>query len=118
MVTSISGCEGSSSSSAMNGSLDELPRRVGDEAAAAIALLANRDHARFDPLAEALPPTVLAFIDDLSPLRVRDTIRAPVELVVPLSDVYFPLRPRASLAPLKDLAAFDGFVVRGLSGAS
>jgi pimeloyl-ACP methyl ester carboxylesterase len=124
--------------------LDELPRRAGGvsaDARAVLAVLTNRDPERFRELCGALPPPVLAFIDDLSPLRVGGALRAPVEIVVPPSDVYFPLgealaladrlpnvrltitrtldhtRPSVSLAALKDLAAFDGFVVRGLTAA-
>jgi len=125
--------------------LEELPRRagrVGDEAGAVLALLASRDADRFQTLYEALPQSVLEFVEELSPLRVHQTLRAPVELIVPPSDAYFPLgealalarslpgvrltvtgtldhtRPRASLARLGDLAAFGGFVIRSLSAAS
>ena len=124
--------------------LDELPRRVSslsDDAAAVVALLANRDPERYDELYEGLPATVRGFIDELSPLRTGEGLRAPVEVVVPPSDVYFPLaeavalanslpnvrltvtrtldhtRPSASLTQLKDFAAFGRFVVRGLAAA-
>lgn len=124
--------------------LDELPRRMsglGDEAAAVVALLSNREPDRYDELYEQLPATVRDLVEELSPLRSRDGLRARIELVVPPSDVYFPLaeaialanslpnvrltvtrtldhtRPSASLTRMRDFAAFGGFVVRGLAAA-
>lgn len=124
--------------------LDELPRQAagfGADAVAVLALLANRDPSRYDELYEALPSVARRFIADLSPLRVRDGIQAHVEMIVPPSDIYFPLgealalaqslpsvrltvtrtldhtRPTASLNRVKDFAAFAGFVVRGLQAA-
>ena len=124
--------------------LDELPARAGPTSAGARAvldLLANRDPGRFDELYAALPTPVRAFVDDLSPLRLGRRVRAPVEIVVPPSDVYFPAgearslaatlpnarltvtrtldhtRPRASLSTLRDFVAFERFVIRGLSAA-
>lgn len=125
--------------------LEELPRRagaVGADARAVLALLANREPERFADLWESLPEAVTSFVDGLSPLRVPGRVRAHVEIVVPPSDAYFPpaealalarslpdvhltvtatldhTRPSASLAKLKDFAAFDGFVVRGLAAAA
>ncbi|MGH3131717.1 MAG: hypothetical protein ACRDNX_12950, partial [Gaiellaceae bacterium] len=125
--------------------LEELPSRAADvdeEARAVVALLANRDPERYDGLFDALPPAVLAFVEELSPLRVRDGLSARVEVIVPPSDLYFPLaeatalarslpnvrltvtrtldhtRPSLSLSHLRDFAAFDGFVVRGLAAAA
>jgi ubiquinone/menaquinone biosynthesis C-methylase UbiE/pimeloyl-ACP methyl ester carboxylesterase len=124
--------------------LDELPRRMAGlagEAGAVVALLGNRQPERYEELFEQLPKTVRDVVEQLSPLRCRDGIRAPVELVVPPSDVYFPLaealalanslpnvqltvtrtldhtRPSASITRLRDFAAFGGFVVRGLAAA-
>ena len=124
--------------------LDELPRRApeaGADARAVLAVLANRDPRGFHDVYAALPPAVLGFIDDLSPLDVGGSVRAPVEIVVPPSDVYFPLgevlalaarlpnvhltitrtldhtRPTVSLDRLRDFAAFARFVMRGLSAA-
>ena len=124
--------------------MDELPRRAGAataEARTALALLANRDPERFGELYAALPDAVHRFVDELSPLRVGRDVRAPVEIVVPPSDVYFPLgearalaaalpyarltvtrtldhtRPQLSRAALGDFVAFDGFVMRGLRAA-
>ena len=124
--------------------LEELPRRAGAataEARAALELLSNRNPERFDDLYAALPGSVHAFVDELSPLHVGRDVRAPVEIVVPPSDVYFPLgearalaaalpnarltvtrtldhtRPRLSRGALGDFVGFDRFVVRGLRAA-
>jgi pimeloyl-ACP methyl ester carboxylesterase len=124
--------------------LEELPRADagGADAQCVLALLANREPERFGELYDALPPSILSFLDELSPLRVAASLRAPIEVVVPPSDVYFPLgeaealaaalpnvrltvtrtldhtRPSLSLARLRDFAAFLGFVVRGLRAAA
>ena len=124
--------------------LEELPRLadgLGAEARAVVALLANRDPQRYAELFEALPAAVLRLVGDLSPLRAGSGVRAPIELVVPPSDTYFPLcealalartlsnvrltvtrtldhtRPSFSLAHVRDFAAFLRFVVRGLAAA-
>jgi len=112
------------------------------ETQAVLRLLQNDDAERFAELYHALPELVRAVLVQLSPLGCSLEVRAPVELVVPPSDVYFPLgeahalaaalssvrltitgtldhtRPQLSLGRLKDLRAFDGFVVRGLSAAA
>lgn len=123
--------------------LDELPRRagaVGAEAQAVLSLLANRDPARFDTLYEALPASVHDLIGQLSPLACAAQVRAPVEVVVPPLDAYFPLgeaeslaaslpnvrltvtptldHTRPSIAQLRGFRRFLGFVVRGLRTAS
>jgi pimeloyl-ACP methyl ester carboxylesterase len=125
--------------------LEELAQHAddtGEEARAVLALLTNREPDRHADLYEALPVTVRSFIDELSPLRVAHDIQAPIEVVVPPSDVYFPLaeavslgaalpnarltvtrtldhtRPTASLTRLKDFAAFGRFVARGLAAAA
>lgn len=124
--------------------LEELARsrpEVTNETRAVLDLLANRDPDRFRTLYAALPQAVIDFIEELSPLGARMQPRAPVEIVVPPNDVYFPLgearaleaalpnarltitgtldhtRPSASLDKLKDLRSFDGFVMRGLTAA-
>lgn len=123
--------------------LEELPRRAGSsgpEAGAVLDVLANRDPNRFDGLFDALPSAVHAFIAELSPLRFREGLRAPIEIVVPPSDVYFPpgeaaalaalpnarltvtrtldhTRPTLSFVHLRSFARFLGFVVRGLRAA-
>jgi acetyl esterase/lipase len=123
--------------------LDELPRRSDDsspEARAVLEVLRNRDPKRFGVLFDALPPSVHAFIGELSPLRFREGLRARIEICVPPSDVYFPpgeaaalaalpnarltvtrtldhTRPSLSLAHLRSFSRFFGFVVRGLRAA-
>ena len=125
--------------------LDALPREsagLSGETRAVLAVLANDDPERFDELYEALPAHVLELLERLSPVRCGLAVRAPVELVVPPSDVYFPpgeahalaaalptahltvtatldhTRPKLSLGRLRDLRAFDRFVVRGLAAAA
>lgn len=125
--------------------LDELPRRadgVGTEGQAVLAVLANREPERFGELFDALPPAVHAFVDELSPLRFGEGVRAPVEIAVPPSDVYFPpgeaaalaaslptarltvtkvldhTRPSPTVAHARSLVRFFGFVVRGLRASS
>ena len=116
--------------------------RVTPEAQAVLRLLQNDDAERFAELYEALPDPVRALLAQLSPLAGAEDVRAPVEVVVPPSDVYFPTgeaqalaaalpnvhltitatldhtRPQLSLGRLKDFRAFDGFVVRGLAAAA
>ena len=112
------------------------------EAQAILGLLRNDDPECFRALYEQLPESVLALIDRLSPLGRCGSVLAPVEVVVPPSDIYFPLgeahalaaalpnahltitgtldhtRLQLSLGPLRDLYAFDRFVVRGLKAAA
>ena len=122
--------------------LVELPRRaaeVGPEARAVINLLENRDPDRFRDLFDALPPAMLELLADLSPLGVSAQLRAPIEVVVPPHDQYFPLgeaealarslpnvhltitgaldHTRPSLARLAEFRSFQRFVVRGLAAA-
>ncbi len=112
------------------------------EAQAVLRLLQNDDAERFAELYDALPELVRSLLAQLSPLAGSGGVRAPVEIVVPPSDVYFPpgeaqalaaalpnvhltitatldhTRPQLSLGQLVDLRAFDGFVVRGLRAAA
>lgn len=103
------------------------------------ALLANTDPERFAELYASLPDDVRTLVEQLSPLRVADRVRAPVEVIVPPQDDYFPLgearslaatlpdvrltvtgtldHTRPSLGRLADFRTFLGFVVRGLSAA-
>jgi acetyl esterase/lipase len=123
--------------------LEELPRRadgVTRDARAVVDLLRNREPERFAELFAALPSEVHAFMEELSPLRFREGLQAPIEIAVPPSDVYFPpgeaaalaalpnarltvtrtldhTRPSLSLAHLRSFARFMGFVVRGLRAA-
>jgi pimeloyl-ACP methyl ester carboxylesterase len=115
---------------------------IGTEAGAVVRLLVNTDPDRFGDLYAELPASVRSRLARLSPLAGCRAVRAPVELVVPPADLYFPLgeamtvasalpcarltitrsldhtRPQASFARLADLRRFDGFVVRGLASAA
>lgn len=114
---------------------------LGPDARALGALLLNRDPGRFDALYAALPARVRERVEDLSPLRDARRIQAPVELVSPPRDKYFPLSearaleralPNANLTVTKTLdhadlqpswseaghaLAFNGFVRRTLRDA-
>jgi pimeloyl-ACP methyl ester carboxylesterase len=115
---------------------------VGADAQAVVRLLVNADPDRFRDLYAELPRSVRSRLARLSPLAGSGAVRAPVEVVVPPADLYFPLgeavavaaalpcarltitksldhtRPQASFARLADLRRFDGFVVRGLASAA
>lgn len=115
---------------------------LGPAAASVVRVLRNSDPERFPELCRDLPLHVVAALSALSPARSCTGLRAPVEIVVPPSDVYFPpgeartlahclpdarvtvtrsldhTRPAASLARLADLRRLDGFVVRGLAAAA
>ena len=108
------------------------------EASAMVALLVNRDPERFDELYAALPETMRAKIDRLSPIRWADRLQVPVELLFDPRDKYFPLEharalqrvsprvrvtvthalahadPRVSLRGAKDALHVFGFVTRAL----
>ena len=110
-------------------------------AKAAVAVLANRDPARFRELYAALPTDVQSLVRSLSPLACAGRARVPVELIVPPTDIYFPMgeatslarslpnarltvtgtldhtRPALSLGGVPDLLRFQGFVLRGLAGS-
>lgn len=111
------------------------------DASAARALLLNRDPAGFDELVEALPGHLLAGLEALSPLPGAARVRAPVELASAPRDAYFPLAEARALAaatggrltvtatldhavprPLarraRDVARFDGWLVRSLAAAA
>jgi pimeloyl-ACP methyl ester carboxylesterase len=113
-----------------------------DDARAVIRVLRNGDPDQFEALYEALPERVRSLLGRLSPLGGCEGVRAPVEIVVPPSDVYFPpgeaealaaalanvhltvtatldhTRPQLSLGRLRDLRLFGRFVVRGLTAAA
>jgi acetyl esterase/lipase len=123
--------------------LEALPARtdLSPEARAVARLLGNRDPARFGALFAALPPEIAPLMTALSPITTAVTVTAPVEVVVPPADEYFPsgeatalagalpnarltvsrvldhTRPSLSLATLGDFASFDRFVVRSLAVA-
>ena len=111
------------------------------EAAAVVALLANRDPARFDGLYSDLPEGVRADLEAFSPLDGTQKIGAPVEVATGPNDKYFPasesrnldaIAPdlRVTVTPAIDhaelhgspqdataFAGFDAFVVRALREA-
>ena len=111
------------------------------EGRAVADLLVNREPRRFRNLCAQLPSALRTELRELSPLTVAASVRAPVELVVPPRDVYFPpsepralaralpnarltvtrtldhTRPTVSRRAMRDLAHFVGFVVRGLAHA-
>jgi pimeloyl-ACP methyl ester carboxylesterase len=111
------------------------------DAAAVVALLANRDPARFDGLYSDLPQGVRADLEAFSPLAGTERIGAPVEVATGPNDKYFPaseshnldgIAPdlRVTVTPAIDhaelevspgdaaaFAGFDAFVVRALREA-
>lgn len=115
---------------------------LGETAQAVVRLLTNDDATRFPELYRALPESMLEVLDQMSPASACAGVSAPVEVVVPPTDVYFPLeealaleralptarltvtstldhtRPTASLRRLAEFREFDAFVVRGLAAAS
>jgi pimeloyl-ACP methyl ester carboxylesterase len=114
---------------------------LGPDAAAVVALLANRDPARFDGLYADLPDGVRRDLEALSPLDGPGRITAPVEVATGPEDKYFPASEsreleeistdlRVTVTPAIDHAAlkvspgdvpafveFDAFVVRALREA-
>jgi hypothetical protein len=110
-------------------------------AQALVALLLNRDPARFAQLYAGLPRRVRAAVRSLSPLLGASRLRSSVELASAPHDPYFPPAesralarispnvrvtvtstfdhavPRPSLREIADLFRFDGFVVRFLREA-
>jgi len=68
-----------------------------DDAAAA-ALLANSDPARFDDLYAELAPSTRALMDELSPLTRIADVRAPVEILSSPDDPFFPVDESLALA--------------------
>ena len=63
---------------------------LGPGARAVVALLANRDPARFDDLYAALPRGVKRDLEVFSPLAGTGRVRAPVEIATGPRDRYFP----------------------------
>lgn len=115
---------------------------VGAEARAVVDVLLNDHPVRFPRLYADLSAALRETVDLLSPLRVAADVSAPVELVVPPKDEYFPheealslarslprvrltvtptldhTRPTLSLQELGALARFTRFAVRGLAAAA
>ena len=106
-----------------------------------VALLENRDPARFEALFLRLPARVRKAVARLSPIRHAGRLNMPVELASAPHDKYFPPAearrltalapnvrvtvtstldhavPKLSVADVADLVRFDGFVVRYLRHA-
>ena len=123
--------------------LEALPTRadLSPKARSVARLLGNRDPANFGALCAELPPELTSLMTELSPVVTADAVSAPVEVLVPPADEYFPsgeaaaladalpnvrltvshvldhTRPSISLATLRDAAGFDRFVVRSLAVA-
>jgi pimeloyl-ACP methyl ester carboxylesterase len=111
------------------------------EARRVVQLLANEDPKRFDELYAALPSSIRARMERLSPLAWTGQLAAPVELASAPRDQFFPVsesfalariapnhrvtvtaaldhaNPNPSLDDLPAFASFDGFVVRSLREA-
>ena len=114
---------------------------LGPPARAVVALLANNDPQRFDEFYTALPEELRAAVGLLSPITVAAQITAPVELVVARADKYIALAdalsfsamcptarltileslthvvPTISPSAARDLARFDGILVRLLAAS-
>jgi hypothetical protein len=106
-----------------------------------VRVLRNTDPELFADLFRALPDDLRTLLASLSPLGVASGVRAPVEIVVPPADLYFPpgearalaavlprahltvtgtldhTRPDLALGRLRDLLSFGRFVLRGLGAA-
>jgi pimeloyl-ACP methyl ester carboxylesterase len=113
-----------------------------EKTAAVLECLSNPQAERFPSLFDQLPTDVKERLNRLSPLLHAAHIGAPVELVLPPVDEYFPVaeavslaeaipdarltmtatldhtRPGALTGRLTDLIRFGRFVVRGLAAAS
>lgn len=121
-----------------NAPLAALPQGLEGPAGAVVAVLDNRDPARFDALYAALPGQMRDGIESLSPLGGAHGVAAPVELASAPRDKYFPLSdsrrlaaaaprgrltvtetldhavPSASFHDIADLVRFYGFLLRTL----
>ncbi len=120
--------------------LREWPKdALGAHARAVVELLSNGAPERFDDLYAALSEELRAGVDLLSPVTVATRIAAPVELVVARADKYIALAdalsfaaacptakltileslthvvPTVSRRAVRDLARFDGILVRLLA---
>lgn len=125
------------------GRLREAPfGALGPAAAAALALLVNRDPSSFDALFAALPDRVRNVVETLSPLRSAGQLAAPVEIATAQRDKYFPpaesfalcndvpgvrvtvtsalahATPRLTVKGVADFAKLQGFIARSLAAAS
>jgi pimeloyl-ACP methyl ester carboxylesterase len=117
-------------------------RGYSPDAMAIVRLLTNESAEDFKTCFAALPETVRAHVHALSPSTTCRNIRAPVELVVPPDDLYFPraeveslarsigrcrltvtptldhTRPSVTVRRLGSLFGFGRFVLRGLRAAA
>ena len=117
------------------------PDELSPQGRAIVRMLRNDDPELFADIFRSLPDDVHTLLASLSPLKVAPGVRAPVEIVVPPADAYFPpgearalaavlprahltvtgtldhTRPDLSLGQLRDLVSFGRFVVRGLAAA-
>jgi pimeloyl-ACP methyl ester carboxylesterase len=139
LLTALAASEGDEESDP----IEQLPRDLrSPEGRAVLDVLTNADPERFAAAYGGLAAEVRERLAHLSPLGACPRVTAPVELVVPPSDEYFPLgearalaaalpnahltvtatlehtRPEASLVRLRSLLRFDRFVVRGLRAAA
>jgi pimeloyl-ACP methyl ester carboxylesterase len=89
------------------------PESVPADVRPVLALLANRDPARFDELYDALPEEVLERMRRLSPIHFATAVEARVELASGPQDKYFPL---AESEALLELIRDGRLTVAGLLG--
>jgi acetyl esterase/lipase len=66
-------------------------RALGPDAQLVVNVLLNEDHVRFRDLFGALPPDLVEELRALSPAACASAVRAPVEVIAPPDDPYFPL---------------------------
>jgi pimeloyl-ACP methyl ester carboxylesterase len=117
------------------------PRGYSEDVVAVVELLTNTSRERFETLFAELPVAVRDSVRVLSPIYSCGDIRAPVELVVPPDDLYFPraeveslarsiescrltvtptldhTRPSVTVRRFGSLLGFGRFVLRGLRAA-
>jgi hypothetical protein len=115
--------------------------QLGTAGNALLALLANRDPARFDDLYAELPSDTRAAVEALSPARVASDLRARTEILSPPRDKYFQLQeslavvhaaphaqltvttllshatPKLTPRKLFELGRLDAFIVRSMAAA-
>lgn len=85
-------------------SLAQPGRALGPDAQRVVDVLLNEDHLRFPELYRELPQDLVDGLQALSPEVCASAVRAPVEVIAPPDDQYF---------PLPEAAAVVGLVPRG-----
>jgi pimeloyl-ACP methyl ester carboxylesterase len=120
-----------------------MPGRVlGLDARLVVDVLLNEDHTRFPELYKALPSELVDDLRTLSPAACASAVRAPVEVIAPPDDPYFPLpeaeavvglvprgrltvtrvlnhtRPSLAVSHIGDFVRFLGWVRRCLGAAA